>query len=95
MIEHPLTGRTRHRAQSYPSGTVLLVLQVQYVKRTAAPEGQNFDKVQLLWRDARVEDLATLATYRLPNLNINVETPSEQESEPELPMAPPKPGAKH
>lgn len=67
---HPLSGRTRFRALWNGK----LVLQVQFVKRTAAPEGPTFDRVQLLWRDADTRDLGvltTLAFAQAPNIQFN------------------------
>lgn len=78
MTEYPLTGRTRYRA----SWNLRLVLQVQYVVRTAAPEGQTFDIVQLLWRDARVEDIGQLNAMRPQPIEIHLpDMPSAPEEE--------------
>lgn len=72
MTRYPLTGRTRHRA----SWNLRLVLQVQYVIRTAAPEGPTFDVMQLLWRDARVEDIGMLNAMRPQPTEVHLPEPS-------------------
>jgi hypothetical protein len=56
-MNYPLTGRWRHRTGVAGE----LIMQVQYVRRTAAPEGPSFDRVQLLWRDARMTDFRGFA----------------------------------
>ena len=49
MHLRPLTGKTRHRAQTI-DGEIVLVLQVEYSVDTSPVRG---------WRDAKVEDLAS------------------------------------
>jgi hypothetical protein len=76
---HPLTGRTRFRAGG--QNNLELVLQVQYIKRTASPEGPTFDLVQLLWRDARVEDIGQLNAMRPQPLVVNLPDPTSMPEE--------------